>query len=43
MLGALFGVRAAEDGHLTYLSAHGCMACREYRLSTQPMNANDTG
>jgi hypothetical protein len=27
MLGARFGVRAAEDGHLTLLSAHGCMKC----------------
>jgi hypothetical protein len=25
MLGARFGERAAEDGHLTLLSAHGCM------------------
>jgi hypothetical protein len=28
MLGARFGVRAAEVGHLAVLSAHGCMACR---------------
>jgi hypothetical protein len=43
MLGAQFGVRAAEDGHLTHLSAHGCMECRVYWLPTHPMNAYDTG
>ena len=45
MLNARFGVRAAEDGHLTLLSAHGCMACRVYWLPTHPMNAYayDTG
>jgi hypothetical protein len=32
MLGARFGVRAAEVGHLAVLSAHGCMACRVYWL-----------
>ncbi len=26
MLGARFSVRAAEDGHLTLLRAHGCMS-----------------
>ncbi len=26
MLGARFGVCATEDGHLTHLSSHGCMA-----------------
>ena len=43
MLGARFGVRAAEVGHLAVLSAHGCMACRVYWLPTDPMNAYDTG
>jgi hypothetical protein len=28
MLCARFGVRTVEDGHLTLLRAHGCMACQ---------------
>jgi hypothetical protein len=54
MLGARFGVRAAEDGHLTHLAAHaahGCMACQEWlllaaavaTLATHPMCADATG
>jgi hypothetical protein len=43
MLGARFGVRAAEVRHLAVLSSHGCMACRVYWLTTHPMNAYDTG
>jgi hypothetical protein len=43
MLGARLGLRAAEDGHLTLLSAHGCMGCQVLWLPTHPMNANDTG
>jgi hypothetical protein len=43
ILGTRFCVRAAEGGHFTLLSAHGCMACQEYWLPTHPMNANDTG
>ncbi len=43
LLGAIFGVRAAEDGHLTLLSAPGCVACQEYWLPTHQMNASDTG
>jgi hypothetical protein len=27
MLGASFGVRAADDGHLTLLKAHGAVVC----------------
>ncbi len=38
MLGARFGVRAAEVRHLAVLSAHGCMACRVYWLPTHPMH-----
>jgi hypothetical protein len=34
MLGARYGVRAAEDGHLTLLRAHGTfeVACQEWLL-----------
>jgi hypothetical protein len=46
ILGALFGVRAAGDGHLTHLRAHGSIACRKcwlLLLPTHPMQANATG
>jgi hypothetical protein len=48
MLGARFGVRAAEDGHLTLLRAHGMALLRARRMlaaafATHPMRANATG
>ncbi len=42
MLGARFGVRAAEDGHLTLLRAHGCMAV-ESVAKCQPTQCKQKG
>jgi hypothetical protein len=33
-------VRAAEDSHLTLLSAHGCMACQVYRRAPNTFTYN---
>ncbi len=44
MLGAQFGVRAAEDGHLTHLSAHAAVArMLAAAVATHPMRAMQQG
>jgi hypothetical protein len=43
MLGAQFGVRAAEDEHLTLLRAHAAVAMLAAALASDPMRANATG